>query len=335
MTKFSVIIPAYNAEGALRQCLDGVFSSFGGEDYEVIVVDNKSRDATPLIIKDYPCRLMTVTEKQNPAIARNIGVDQAKGEILVFVDSDILINKDTLTLLRKSFEEDGEIVAVTGMLSKECPHKDFFTQYKNLYMHYIFKRCPRYVDFLYGSIAAIKREDFLRFDESLRFEDTELGQRYKRLNKKIYLNKEIEVIHLKKYDFIKIVKNDFSVPFWWAPAFMMYRGFADVFKKRRFAHAGLNQLFSILVSYLMVPNIFFLNSPPARVTLLFLALTFLFLNYDFFKFLYKERRALFLVKSILFTWFDMLVMGLGLSAGLARYLLTRLGRKNQRSVQSG
>ncbi len=198
----------HNAQGAIKSCLDAVFAS-KNKDFEVILADDKSTDLSPIIAKEYPCKLITSEEHKGPSFVKNIGKDNAAGEILVFIDADVVIKKDTLELIDKTFRENEDIAAVTGLLSTECQHKDFFSQYKNLYMHYIFKRCPKYVDFLYGSLMAIKRDHFLRFNEGLRLEDTELGQRYKKLNKKILLNPQLEVMHLKKYNLKKIIKNDF------------------------------------------------------------------------------------------------------------------------------
>ncbi len=313
--KFSIIVPVYNSQDTLRDCLDSIFSS-EIKDFEVIAVNAKSTDKSAEIAKRYPCKLIALDENRGTAFSRNIGKDNANGELLLFIDADVAIKKNTLGLIAESFREDKELAAVTGILSKESPHKDFFTQYKNLYMHYIFKRCPRYVDFLYGSLIAIRRDYFLRFDESFKItDDTELGQRYKKLNKKILLNPELEVVHFKKYDFKGIIKNDFFVPFWWAKSFMLHNGYKDILRKKRFSHTRMNQIISIVVSYLLMTSFLFWNKSWAKVVFFILLLIFFLLNYDFFTFLRRERGLSFSIKSIIFTYLDMLIMGLGVLAG--------------------
>jgi glycosyltransferase involved in cell wall biosynthesis len=313
--KFSIIVPVYNSQNTLRDCLDSIFSS-EIKNFEVIVVNAKSADKSAEIAKRYPCKLIALEENKGAAFSRNTGKDNANGELLVFIDADVAIKKNTLGLIDESFREDKELAAVTGILSKESPHKDFFTQYKNLYMHYIFKKCPRYVDFLYGSLIAIRRDYFLRFDESFKItDDTELGQRYKKLNKKILLNPELEVVHFKKYDFKGIIKNDFFVPFWWAKSFMLHNGYKDILRKKRFSHARMAQIISIVVSYLLMISFLFWNKSWTRVFSFILLLIFFLLNYDFFTFLRRERGLSFSIKSIIFTYLDMLIMGLGVLAG--------------------
>ncbi|MDP2923122.1 MAG: glycosyltransferase family 2 protein [Candidatus Omnitrophota bacterium] len=313
--KFSIIIPVHNARGTLKTCLDSVFSS-ENKDLEVFIVDDASTDESAQIVKNYPCKLITLEENMGAASARNIGKDYAKGDILVFIDSDVTIRKDTLDIIDKSFIENKELIAVTGIQSKDSPHKDFFSQYKSLYMNYIFKKCPKYVDFLHGSIIAVKKDYFLNFDETFKAtDDTELGQRYKTLNKKILLNPELEVIHLKRYNFRSIVKNDFSVPFWWTKSFMLHKGYKDIFKKKRFAHARMSQLLSIPIS-LLILLFFMLGQNVAFKTAFFiLLLVYMLLNFNFFAFLHRERGYLFLIKSAIFNYLDMLVMGLGISVG--------------------
>lgn len=336
MVKFSVIIPVCNAQHTLKYCLDSIFSS-ENKDFEVIIVDAKSTDQSAQIAKTYPCQLITLEENKGPAYSRNVGSDNAKGQILVFIDDDIAIKKDTLGLIDKGFKEDKDIVAVTGILSRECPHKDFFTRYKNLYMHYIFKQCPRYVDFLYGSLMAIKKDYFLKFNENLKMmEDTELGQRYKKLNKKILLNPELEIAHFKRYNFKSIIRNDFLIPFWCVKSFMLHNGYKDIFKKRRFSHVRLSQIMSIAVSFLLIVSLIFWRLPEAQIVFFILSPTFFLLNYNFFAFLYREQGLLFLIKSIAFTYLDVLTMGLGVSAGfiyfngfwrIKRQLLELLNKK--------
>jgi glycosyltransferase involved in cell wall biosynthesis len=309
--KFSIIIPVYNAEATLRQCLDAVFAQ-ELKDFEVIAVDNGSIDASASIIKDYPCKPIFLNENKGAACARNIGAEYAQGEILVFVDSDIVVRKGILATIEKSFREDSDIVAATGILAKECAYKDFFSTYKNLYMHYIYRKCNRYVNFIYSSIAAILKSNFLKFNEELKMgEDTELGQRYAREGKRIFLNTALEVSHLKKYNLITLIKNDFLIPFWWVKTFLLYGGLNQLMRQRRFAHSRLNQILAILISYMLTISPFFMDY---RWSLI-LSIVFLILLNDFFIFLYRSKGLIFLIKAILFTYIDALVMGAGIIAG--------------------
>ncbi len=305
----------HNAQSTLKSCLNSVFSSYNN-DFEVIIVDDKSTDMSLSIAEKYPCTLIALEENKGAAFARNTGTKHARGDTLVFIDADVIIKQNTLDTIENNFKEEQDTTAITGFLSKECLHKDFFTQYKNLYMHYIFKRCPRYVDFLYGSIIAIKKSYFLRFDERFKItDDTELGLRYRKLNKKIVLNPELEVAHLKKYNLMSIIKNDFFVPFWWFRSFLLHNGIKDILRKKRFSHARAVQIISIFISYLLIICLFFLDRYQLRIIFFSLLLLFFLLNYRFFVFLFQQKGLAFLIKSIIFTYLDMLIMGSGILIG--------------------
>jgi len=94
--KISVIIPIYNGKNTIKKCLESV-SNQTFKDYEIIVVDS-SNDNTPNIIKEnFPnIKLIHLDNKTFPGAARNIGIKQARGEIIAFTDADCIVNKDWL-----------------------------------------------------------------------------------------------------------------------------------------------------------------------------------------------------------------------------------------------
>lgn len=101
--KISVIIPTYNEEGQIRQCLESLSKQSLG-DFEVIVVDDGSTDRTEDIFKslqtDYELKFLKQNHK-GPGAARNLGAKEAKGEVLVFVDADMTFDKNFLKNLTK------------------------------------------------------------------------------------------------------------------------------------------------------------------------------------------------------------------------------------------
>lgn len=108
MPKFSIIIPAYNVEKYINKCLKSVFNQTF-KDYEVIVVNDGSTDNTKKYIEPYDVLLIN---KKNSGLssARNTGVSYAKGEYLIFLDSDDYIEKDLLKEINKSLFNNPDIV---------------------------------------------------------------------------------------------------------------------------------------------------------------------------------------------------------------------------------
>jgi glycosyltransferase involved in cell wall biosynthesis len=87
---FSVIIPTYNRAALLREALDSVFAQIH-TDYEVLVVDDGSKDVTSSVVASYGDRVRYFQQQnQGPGSARNLGIKYAAGEYIAFLDSDDL-----------------------------------------------------------------------------------------------------------------------------------------------------------------------------------------------------------------------------------------------------
>jgi glycosyltransferase involved in cell wall biosynthesis len=115
----SFIIPAYNEERLLGATLDAQHAAARavGEDYELIVVDDASTDATALIAERHGARLVRVEHRQIAA-TRNSGARVAQGELLIFVDADTLVNeaavRSAVAALRNGAAGGGAAVSFDG-----------------------------------------------------------------------------------------------------------------------------------------------------------------------------------------------------------------------------
>lgn len=89
--KLSIIIPAYNVEEYIGACIDSILSQ-SYENYEVIVIDDGSSDRTVEIVREYSkkdTRVKLLQQKNSgPLMARNIGIECASGDYILFMDSD-------------------------------------------------------------------------------------------------------------------------------------------------------------------------------------------------------------------------------------------------------
>lgn len=105
--RFSIIIPAYNAERYLSECLSSVsLQSF--DNYEVILIDDGSTDSTLSLVEDFALRANNATvltgENQGLLLARRRGLLHAKGEYVVFLDADDCLRYDALEILDKAIK---------------------------------------------------------------------------------------------------------------------------------------------------------------------------------------------------------------------------------------
>lgn len=171
----SIIIPTYNEEEYLPLLLKSIKQQ-DFRDYEIIVADADSKDNTVKIAEEYGC---IVVEGGMPAVGRNNGAKVAKGDYLLFLDSDLKLTEDYLAKVIYEFKMERLGIAITQMkpLSKKTEDK-LLHDLANLFMISVEKIKPHGAG-CYGIIA--KRELHERcggFNEELTFgEDTEYIER--------------------------------------------------------------------------------------------------------------------------------------------------------------
>lgn len=210
----SVVIPAYNAESFLSQCLGSLRA--GAEDpLEIIVVDDGSTDTSIAVAESFGCKVMTTGGRRGPALARNLGADAALAPIVFFVDADVCVHYDTIGRIAAAFARDASVDAVIGSYDFEPKERDFVSQYRNLMHSFVHQTGSEVASTFWSGCGAIKRDIFLahsgfNVDEYGRpaIEDIELGYRLIRANRKILLDHELLVKHLKKWTFWNLLKTD-------------------------------------------------------------------------------------------------------------------------------
>ena len=118
--KISIVMPVYNVEKYLRECLDSVRAQTF-TDWECICVDDGSTDASPAILDEYAAKdkrfRIVRREHSNAGACRNVGMDLAKGEFLSFLDSDDVFSPWMLETLLKSIEQIKADIATCKYLS--------------------------------------------------------------------------------------------------------------------------------------------------------------------------------------------------------------------------
>ena len=171
----SIIIPTYNEEEYVPVLVESIKQQ-DFSDYEIIVADADSKDNTVKIAEEYGC---IVVEGGMPAVGRNNGAKVAKGDYLLFLDSDLKLTEDYLAKVIYEFKMERLGIAITQMkpLSKKTEDK-LLHDLANLFMISVEKIKPHGAG-CYGIIA--KRELHERcggFNEELTFgEDTEYIER--------------------------------------------------------------------------------------------------------------------------------------------------------------
>lgn len=213
-SKISVVIPAYNGGTQLDECLNAI-ARLGTAPSEIIVVDDGSTDGSIQRAAEHGAivRILGTSGRQGPAAARNIGAQAATGDILFFLDADVCVHEDATERLAAAFG-DPAIDAVIGSYDDNPSSRDFLSQYKNLMHCFVHQNACSEASTFWSGCGAIRRDVFLAmsgFDASYKrpaIEDIELGYRLRHAGRRILLDRDLRVKHLKKWTFWGLLKTD-------------------------------------------------------------------------------------------------------------------------------
>lgn len=220
--KYSVIIPAYNAEKTISNCLNSILNqslNCKEEEYEVIVVDDGSIDSTVSIARSYGVRVIQ-QNNQGPAIARNNGAKVAKGKLLIFTDSDCEFDYKFLENITAPFKRDPEIVGVQG--SYKTRQREFISQFIQVEIETRYEKMLKneHTDFIGTYAAAYSKEVFEKyggFDVTFPHasgEDAEFSYKLHKNGYKMVFEKNAFVYHQHPSTLRKYIKVKFYRGFW-------------------------------------------------------------------------------------------------------------------------
>jgi glycosyltransferase involved in cell wall biosynthesis len=210
----SIIVPVYNGRRYLEQCLDALLES-SYPFYEILVVDDASTDDSAEVARKKGATVLHLSQRSGPAAARNHGAQKARGDILFFVDADVVVQQETVSRVVNDFLENLNLAAVFGSYDDSPAENNFLSQYRNLYHHFVHQHASTEATTFWAGCGAIYRDIFLAvggFDQNRyrepAIEDIELGYRLKRKGYHILLNKALQVKHLKLWKLGSLLRVD-------------------------------------------------------------------------------------------------------------------------------
>lgn len=211
MVDYSIIIPAHNSATSISRCINALLDSIFVKEFEIIVVDDDSQDETVDLIKKMKVNIIKNNQCLGPAKTRNIGAYSAKGNTIIFVDSDVLVNPDTLQKIDDFFAKEKEFVGLSCDLEPKCEMKDFFSRYKNLYTCFSKSGEPQSVAWAYTSTFVIKKDVFHNiggFNESInQHEDDFIGWELVSRGYKTAFCNALRVKHIHRHTFYSFLKE--------------------------------------------------------------------------------------------------------------------------------
>ena len=232
----SVVMPVHNGLPYLRQSLPPLLTSRDEELLEVLVVDDGSTDGSGDFARECGARVISSGGHLGPAGARNVGVRVARGQIVLFVDADVVVHPDAVGRVIRAFP-DPETVAVFGSYDGRPADRGFSSQYMNLRHHYFHRKPSEDTQTFWAGLGAARRDAFLAvggFDAERyttpSIEDIDLGRRLREAGGRIRRRPEIRATHLKQWSVRGVIQVDiFRRGLPWARLMMEHPGaFTDL-----------------------------------------------------------------------------------------------------------
>lgn len=293
----SVIIPVHNGEKFLPGCLDALLANSYRE-RELIVVDDCSTDRSVNISREKGALVFATPRQSGPGAARNLGAQKARGEVLLFIDADVVVKPDTLERVAADFMDQPEIAAVFGSYDDEPGEKNFISQYKNLFHRFVHQQARSQAETFWAGCGAVRRDAFMSLNgfDAERYprpaiEDIELGYRLRRNGYHILLDKELQAKHLKRWNLRSMLHADIfcrAVP--WSMLIFESKGMVNDLNLQTSdrVSAGLLGL-----SLLLLP--FSVFRPQLLLLVIALLATIAVINHKFYRFFFRRKGLAFAI----------------------------------------
>jgi GT2 family glycosyltransferase len=215
----SVILPSYNSEKTIDAVLSALKNQSYKKSYEIILVDS-SDDKTPDIVKSkFPdIRFIHLQKKTDPGTARNMGLKESKGEIILFIDSDCIARPDWIEKM-VSLHETKDCAAIGGaVLNGNDPNsKVAWAGYMAEFREFLPQHPQREVSHIPTCNISYKRkylEELGGFNpDYYPQEDLDFNYRLRKTGAQILFNPEIKVAHNHRTEFKSFFRHQKNVGF--------------------------------------------------------------------------------------------------------------------------
>jgi glycosyltransferase involved in cell wall biosynthesis len=326
----SVVIPVYNGGQSFRACLRSL-SALTPPAHEMIVVDDGSTDGSARDASDAGAKVLATPSQRGPAYARNLGAQQAEGEVLLFLDADVSAPPDIIGQVGAAFASEPGLSALFGSYDAAPAATDFPSQYKNLLHHYVHQTSQEEAFTFWTGCGAIRREVFLAvggFDEARyrapSVEDIELGYRLAHAGHRVRLLKHIQVKHLKQWKRWELVRCDFAqraLP--WSRLILHHRRLANDL------NIGWSSRVSVLAAGGLAASIAGAFWRPQFLALAGgFAIMLIAPNWPLYRFFAQARGTIFAARAMPWHWLYFLYSGLAFCLALGEHLFKGVFRLN-------
>lgn len=328
MSSLSFVVPFHRDLSCLSRCLTALDPL--PPDSELIIAADGAVDDCREIAARHRARIVNVQKRSGPAVARNVAASVAAGDVLVFVDADVVVSRTGLARIASIFHDQPQIAAVFGSYDDEPADPGFMSQYKNLSHSFIHRSSARRARTFWAGFGAIRRDVFANvggFDERFgrpSVEDIDLGYRLNDAGYEVLLDPTLSACHLKRWTARSVIVSDIrdrGIP--WTQLVLRYGVLSNDLNLR------LEHRWSVLLAYLaLVSSVLGFFDWRFLVVLAMLLAGLTLINQRYFRFFYRKRGAAFTARVWFVHAFHHLYNGVSVAAGTALFVAARyLGLK--------
>ena len=321
--QLTIIVPFHKGLPLLERALAALVPLKAGD--ELIVAADGAVDDCHALAAAHGARVIDIAGPRGPAVARNVAAASAKGDVLVFVDADVVASTAVVERVAEIFVDDPELGAVFGAYDEDPGAQGFVSQYKNLAHAFIHRKSSGPAQTFWAGFGAVRRDAYQAvggFDERFErpsIEDIDLGYRLTAAGYRIHLDPSLAVCHLKRWTLRSMIKSDVldrGIP--WTQLILRYGQF----------DSGLNVKQSykacVVLAYLTVASLFLGAIDPRFLWGVPLGLAAVAsLSLDYYLFFLEQRGILFALRVFPLHVLYHLYNGFSFAAGTALFFVVR------------
>jgi GT2 family glycosyltransferase len=324
--RFSFIVPFHRGLSYLERCLNAL-SARPADSELIIAADGATEDCRALAAR-HGAKLLAIDGPLGPAVARNTAASLSTGEILVFVDADVVVSPSGLARLNQIFDEQPHTAGAFGAYDDHPGDPGFMSQYKNLSHSFIHRSSEKRAHTFWAGFGAIRRDAFFKvggFDERFgrpTVEDIDLGYRLTGAGYSVVLDPTLSACHLKRCTVRSAILSDIrdrGIP--WTQLILRYGALDNDLNLR------VEYRWSVALAYL---SLFSLALSLSDVRLLAVAaasiLAMTFLNRRYYAFFYGKRGASFAARAWLLHSVHHVYNGVSFATGAMLFACARYVR---------
>jgi glycosyltransferase involved in cell wall biosynthesis len=293
-----------------KKCLESL-ENCSPPPFEIVVVADGRSDGGWLTAQQRGHKTIILETRNGPAHARNIGAAEARGDIILFIDADVLVKGDIIHRVQALFATQPHLAAAFGSYDDEPFEQDSVSQYRNLLHHFTHQSAREEASTFWGACGAIRKSVFISvggFSTLYRepsIEDIEFGNRLKQQGHAIRLQKDLQVTHLKRWSMASMLKTDiFRRAFPWTELLLKQGGISSDLNLTVMARLSTLLVFLLIPALLL--SLFF---PDFILVAMLCCIILLVVNRSFYILLARKRGVLFLLPALPLHWLYYLYSG--------------------------